>query len=339
MYVNSYLFLFVRPKSGCYVVSTSHRHFSYQSRVANIVADNLAGQASTFIRERMQIAINDFSRDVGPVSIRPAYPTPLLQIGGFRIQCSDHAWTQATLTLVEKPRLDHGLLRKHLTLSLHHRQLIESYLSPCIPQNSSIEVDYSARSTDGQGRKYCCVIGGPRLPRDVRLLLFGQHHCEIGFKGSFYELVRRLDLLHIPDHFPLPHITDFRTCLAQDPYTRTVESMRPGTIKQLPLRVINSTAESTLQHLQSIHEGTPLITQLSQQSKALTDQLLPRTRPAYATGQVDSIFRLLEQIEVRIVEKTIQELMARYPVQSVIWLHDGFLVWPKLCWGKLKHRS
>lgn len=94
--------------------------------------------------------------------------------------------------------------------------------------------------------------------------------------------------------------------------------MRPGTIKQLPLRVINSTAESTLRHLQSIHEGThgstiiTLITQLSQQSKALTDQLLPRTRPAYATGQVDSTFRLLEQIEVRIVEETIQELMVRF---------------------------
>jgi hypothetical protein len=31
--------------------------------------------------------------------------------------------------LVERPRLDHGLLRKHITLHPLHRQLIEGYLS------------------------------------------------------------------------------------------------------------------------------------------------------------------------------------------------------------------
>ena len=33
--------------------------------------------------------------------------------------------------------------------------------------------------------KYCCVIGGQRMPRDVRLLLFGQNHWEIDLKGSY----------------------------------------------------------------------------------------------------------------------------------------------------------
>ena len=51
---------------------------------------------------------------------------------------------------------------------------------------------------------------------------------------------------------------------------------------------------------------------------------------------------MLEQIEVRIVEDTIRELTARYPVQSTVWLHDGFLFarhLPKLCYDMLRHKS
>ena len=80
------------------------------------------------------------NRNSGPVSIKPSFPTALFQVGGFHIQCFEQPWSQPTLTLVERPSIDHGLLRRHLTLHPHHRQLIESYLSPCLPQNSSIEI-------------------------------------------------------------------------------------------------------------------------------------------------------------------------------------------------------
>ena len=253
-----------------------HALFLYQSRVANIVADNLAGQASNFIRARYHRCPAEFNRNGGPVSIRPAFPTPLLQVAGFKIQCSEQTWTCPTWILVERPRLDHGLLRTHLTIHPLHRQLIEGYLSPCLPQNSCIEVDYSPRSLDNLGRKYCCVMGGQRMPRDVRLLLFGQNHSEIDLRGSFYELIRRLGMLHMPSHSPLPPITDLRTLLSNDPYVQTVETLRPGTIKQLPLRVINSTIADTLRYLQSVHEGSPgavvtaILNQLWLQAKSLT---------------------------------------------------------------------
>ena len=112
-----------------------------------------------------------------------------------------------------------------MTLHPHHRQLIESYLSPCLPQNCSIEIDYSPKAADNHGRKYCCTIGGQRLPRAARLLLFGQNHCEIDLKGSFYELVRRLGLRFAPDFVPLPTIDEFRAQLARDPYIRKVEAL------------------------------------------------------------------------------------------------------------------
>ena len=132
--------------------------FIYLPRVANGIADDLAGQASHFLLARYRSDPTTFNRDSGPVSIKPSFPTALFQVGGFHIQCFEQHWTQPTLTLVERPRIDHGLLRRHLTLHPHHRQLIESYLSPCLPQNSSIEIGYSPRAADNQGRKNCCTV-------------------------------------------------------------------------------------------------------------------------------------------------------------------------------------
>lgn len=184
------------------------------------------------------------------------------------------------------------------------------------------------------GRKYCCTVGGQRLPREVRLLLFGRSHYEIDLKGSFYELIRRLGLRFLPHHIPLPAIDDLPAMLSQDPYIQTIEAVRPHTIKQLPLRIINSSIDATYRHLQSIMDGSPgattnaILHQLWSLSKALTDQLLPQYRPTYATGQGDSTFRLLEYFEAVIVEETIRALTARHPTHSLVWLHDGFLVAP-----------
>ena len=172
------------------------------------------------------------------------------------------------------------------------------------------------------------------MPRDVRILLFGQNHSEIDLKGSFYELIRRLGMLHMPSHSTLPPITDLRTLLSNDPYVQTVEALRPGTVKQLPLRIINSTIEDTIRYLQSVHEGslgavvTATLNQLWLQAKALTDQMLPRIRPEYPAGRSDSTFRLLEYFEANIVEDAIRELISNHPVQSVVWIHDGFLMSP-----------
>ena len=311
-----------------------HALFLYLPRVANGIADDLAGQASHFVLARHRSDPATFNRDSGPVSIRPSFPTALFQVGGFHIQCFEQPWMQPTLTLVERPIIDHGLLRKHLTLYPHHRQLIESYLSPCVPQNSSIEIGYSPRATDQLGRKYCCTMGGQRMPRTARLLLFGRHHCEIDLKGSFYELVRRLGLLYMPDHVPLPTIDDLRAQLYRDPYVQAVEALRPHTVKQLPLRIINSSIDAAYQHLHSIVDGSPgahlnaTLHQLWSQSTALVTQLLPHFRPAFSANHSDGAFRLLEYFEARIVEDTIQALISRHPTQSLVWLHDGFLVAP-----------
>ena len=129
--------------------------FIYLPRVANGIADDLAGQATQFLLAKYRRNPATFNRNAGPVSIKPSFPTGLFQVGGFHIQSFDQTWSQPLLTLVERPSIDHGLLRKHVTLHPHHRQLIESYLSPCLPQNCSIEIDYSPKAADNYGRRCC----------------------------------------------------------------------------------------------------------------------------------------------------------------------------------------
>ena len=89
--------------------------FIYLPRVANGIADDLAGQASQFLLARYRSDPSAFNRNAGPVSIKPSFPTGLFQVGGFHIQSFEQPWSQPVLTLVERPSIDHGLLRKHVT--------------------------------------------------------------------------------------------------------------------------------------------------------------------------------------------------------------------------------
>ena len=319
--------------------------FIYLPRVANSIADDLAGQASRFMLLRCQRDGSTTYKSAGPFSIKPTLPIPLLQIGGFHIQSCEPPWIPKALTLVEKPHIDHGLLRKHLSLSPHHRVLLESYLAPNMAQHHNIEVSYSPRADDGLGRKYCITIRGQRLPREVRLLLFGRTHAEVDLKGSFYELVRRLSLHFLPQQTPLPTIEELRHTLASDPYTRAVEEKCPQTIKRLPLRIINSTIDATYYYLGTIIQGSPgpvtdgILRQLWSLSQTLTEQLLPLVRPAHPIRQSDSTFRLLEHFESLIVKDTIQAVAARHPTQSLVWLHDGFLIHPPPPEELLRHNE
>ena len=111
-----------------------------------------------------------------------------------------------------------------------------------------------------------------------------------------------------------------------------MEALCPHTVKQFPLRIINSSIDAT--YLRSIVDGSPGATlsttlhQLWSQSTALVTRLLPRFRPAFSASHSDSAFRLLEYFEPLIVEDTIHALIARHPTQSLVWLHDGFVVAP-----------
>ena len=178
--------------------------------------------------------------------------------GAFHIQSVEPPWSQPTLTLVERPSVDHGPSPETPDPPPPPPPADpSSYLSPCQPQNCCIDIDYSPKAADNHGRKCCCTIAGQRLPRTVRIILFGRNHCEIDLKESFYELVRCLGLLFAPDFVFLPTIDEFRAQLARDPYIQQVEAICPDTIKQLPLRIINSPLDTTYRYVSSLVDGFP----------------------------------------------------------------------------------
>ena len=308
--------------------------YIYLPRIANCIADDLAGQASHFLLGKFHRDPQRFHRNAGAVSIKPTLPAALFQAGGFQIQSHENPWACKATVLVEMPHVDHSLLRRHLALKPHHRQILESYLSPCTTQQPQVEIAYSPRSADRHGRHYCNTVGGQRLPREVRLLLFGHSHAEIDLKGSFYELTRRLGMRFLPHHIPLPPIGELRAALARDPYINAVERESEGIIKKLPLMVVNSSVETTYRYLHTIREGSPAanvdatLRELLALSQTLATQLLPRYRPSCPIGRNDSAFRLLEYFEARIVHDIIHSITNRHPTHSVVWLHDGFLISP-----------
>ena len=77
-----------------------HALFLYLPRVANSIADDLAGQASQFVLAQYRRDPANFNRDAGPVSIRPTFPAALFQAGGFHIQCFEQPWVHPVLALV-----------------------------------------------------------------------------------------------------------------------------------------------------------------------------------------------------------------------------------------------
>ena len=308
--------------------------YIYLPRIANCIADDLAGQASHFLLTKLRHDPQNFHTNTGAVSIKPDLPAALFQAGGFQIQSHENPWAYKTTVLVELPHIDHGLLRRHLALKPSHRQILESYLSPRTTQQPQVEIAYSPRSSDNQGRHYCNTIGGQRLPKEARLLLFGPTHAEIDLRGAFYELTRRLGMRFLPQHMPLPPIGELRATLARDPYIQAVEEVSVGTIKKLPLMVINSSVETVYQYLRTIREGSPAasvdgtLRELLALSQTLATQLLPYYRPNCPSGSNDRAFRLLEYFEARIVHDTIDSITRRHPTHSVVWLHDGFLISP-----------
>ena len=88
-----------------------------------------------------------------------------------------------------------------------------------------------------------------------------------------------------PDFVPLPTIDEFRAQLARDSYIQKVEAVCPDTIKQLPLRIINSSLATTYRYLSSLVDDSPsasvsaILYQLESLSTTLTTQVPPRFRP------------------------------------------------------------
>ena len=235
---------------------------------------------------------------------------------------------ETILLLTELPSNGWPQIRQLLTQTAFERYKsdIEAYLASTANLTRPRVVEYMPTSLDNLGRLYGRGPCAQRLPRTVRLLLFGRTHQEVDMAGSFYEIMRRLS-----QDSHLPTITDLRLVL-NDLLGLAPQEQRQSVIKKHPLIVMNAGASFAcaklerdlgfscpvpLVHLSTIIEGA---------TRKLVGTHLPRLRPSYHSSDKGATFRVLEWHEECVMLTFYKELTRRVHLKSVIWLHDGLWI-------------
>ena len=294
-----------------------HGKWVYRPREANILADYLAGVASR--------AAQAFPAHISePTEIAVEAPYQLAMRSGA-IVLEERPRGVTILLLTEVPKVSIELVSKFMmqTANQQYRKEVETYLAGTANLTKPRIVEYTASATDCLGRLYGRGPCAQRLPRKVRLLLFGNTHQEVDMVGAFYEIMRRLLR---SSH--LPHIVELRAIL-MDLLGLVPLNQRFAVVKRHPLIVMNAGASEACSKIEREHHITcpPALHHLSLQiesaTQALVNNHLPVKRPQYATHARGAAFRTLEWYEEHIMISYYKELTRRCHITSAIWLHDG----------------
>ena len=136
-----------------------------------------------------------------------------------------HSHTPLPATLLHKLEIYHLQQEQSLTLSEHphihypppaaywqqhptHRQDLVRYLAKykAHAMQAGLQITYWRTSSDGKGRFYAQGPAAQRLPKELRILLFGRTRVEIDITGAFYEIIHRTtsNLQETPEYRHLP---------------------------------------------------------------------------------------------------------------------------------------
>ena len=297
-------------------------------REANELADDLAGQAATFLLERYLSSHPVTSA----VSIKAHLPFSKLIQRGAEVSAIPSSIVTPCVTFCERPTIDWLLLERLAQYAPTHVNCAQNYVSRVISNGGAVLVDYT-RSEDQLGRCYCVQMGAQRLSRLFRLALFGFNHGEIDLNGAFYELVRRFHLQLPAPHPQLTSIHELRQHL-HDFYGGWPNACVNGLVKRLPLRVMNSSVSASLRWIESIglppppHVVLHALRLLETHTQDLVQALSPQVRPFLDVGGRDAVFRILEVVESEIMKRIVSALCSRGLIQSAVWLHDGIWCFP-----------
>jgi hypothetical protein len=292
----------------------------YRPREANIIADHLAGIASRAAYELP----NEQSQ---PIEIPTPAPYHMAMQAGA-IVLDERPSGDTILLLTELPSM--GLLQIQQFLMKtdyeRYKREIEAYLVSTANLTQPRLVEYMTTSLDNLGRLYGRGPCAQRLPRTVRLLLFGRTHQEVDMAGSFYEIMRRLSQDPL-----LPHIVDLRKII-NDLLGLVPQDQRQLAIKRHPLIVMNAGASLACAKLErdfGFSCPIPLLhlsTKIESATRAVVATHLPRLRPLYHNRDRGATFRVLEWYEEYVMLTFYKELTRRVHLKSVIWLHDGLWI-------------
>lgn len=263
----------------------------YRPREANIIADHLAGEAS-------KAAYDLPHNQTQPIEIDTPAPYNVAMRAGA-IVLEERAAGDTILVLPEVPSATPQQVRHFLMQTDHQKYLrdIESYLVGTANLTQPRFVEYTATAIDKLGRLYGRGPCAQRLPRKIRLLLFGATHQEIDMTGSFYEIMRRIGR---DPH--LPHIGVLRGMLT-DLLGLVPQGQRQSAVKRHPLIVMNAGANEACSRIErEFGISCPaallhLSFKIESATKAVVDRYLPQLRPQYSIRDRGATFRTLEWYE------------------------------------------
>ena len=248
--------------------------FAHLPREGNAIADHLAGVGAEMPPPGRGVDIHSHT------------PLPASLLNKVKMY---HLPQEQSLTLHERPHIHHPPLAAYWQQHPAHRQDLVRYLAKhkAHATVSGLQMTYWRTSGDGKGRFYAQGPAAQRLPKELRILLFGRTHIEIDIIGAFYEIIRRMA-------------------------NRLRETENSSTLPVLP------TIEQARQ--------AKLSTDIHQAANAVCHHLSkPQTYRSDKTVRNRNFYHL-ESVEATYMIHIIQGLQQAQPQCSIVLLHDGLLV-------------
>ena len=299
----------------------------YLPRECNRLADYFAGQASAAAKEAE-------GNPLVPLHHVALPPFHLAQTLGFIIQQGDALQTPA-FVLTERPSPTPHELHVLLRRRPRYKWVSMDYIALAISFSHCLSVGYKPTVDALGGRFYSVGNAAQRLPRQVRLLLFGNSHWEIDISGAHYELMRRQCKLE-EVHLTLQPVVQMRNYLREALRAYIAENEIGSLVKTWPLVILNSaTPQEALEYLKKRTQAEP-----SGQLVSFAREVFAASRyamhhpPSWCptgperTGR-GAPFHYFEILEQQVAWAAYSFLQPRVGFAAAIWLHDGFWVAPR----------
>ena len=292
----------------------------YLPRECNRLADYFAGQASAAAKEAA-------GNPLVPLHHAALPPYQLAQSLGFIIEQGIASHVPA-FVLTECPAPAPPELHTLLRLHPHYKFISLDYID-------CLSVGYKPTIDAFGGRYYAVGNAAQRLPRQVRLLLFGNSHWEIDISGAHYELMRR-QCKAAAVHLGLPPIAQAREYLREALSTHVAEGSVESVVKTWPLVIINSaTPQEAIEYLKKRFTGelsyslVSFAREVFSASRYVMNHPPPWCPPVADGSGRGAPFHFFEVLEQRVTWAAYSFLQPRVGFTSAIWLHDGFWITPR----------
>ena len=167
-----------------------HSSTEYRPREANVIADHLAGEASSYLMKLVGEGEDDLGDNPEdfPIVCDPPYELLLRENA---VIAGPHQGGKVVMILMEKISCDFYWITKCAAWKggQHKRYIAEMALASQKGTKPLI-VEYVSAALDGEGRLYARHSSAQQLPRLARAIFYGNTHKEIDISGAHYELIR-----------------------------------------------------------------------------------------------------------------------------------------------------